>query len=154
MYIPVRSGLIAVNAYLNSREGDRRGGVGTDHQRHDGGAQSAKHVGQLQGRRGKRNTRWVACACALSNAMQCAGSNTRGRTAALREQTTVFFRWWTVPVHSDLLQFSLPAEQSDSLKNISFHVWKKLRTKSWPTLGPDPWFKSRLSYTYTHIHRL
>ena len=35
--------------YLDSREGDSRGGVGADHQRHDGGAQRTEHVGQLQG---------------------------------------------------------------------------------------------------------
>lgn len=37
--------------YLDSREGDSRGGVGADHERHDGRAQSAKHVGKLQGRK-------------------------------------------------------------------------------------------------------
>lgn len=37
--------------YLDSREGDSRGGVGADHQRHDSGAQSTKHVGELQGQR-------------------------------------------------------------------------------------------------------
>lgn len=36
--------------YLDSREGDSRGGVGADHQRQDGGAQRTKHVGQLQGK--------------------------------------------------------------------------------------------------------
>lgn len=37
--------------YLDSREGDSRGGVRTNHQRHDGGAQRTKHVGELQGQR-------------------------------------------------------------------------------------------------------
>lgn len=34
--------------YLDSREGDCRGSVGADHQRHYGGAQGTKHVGELQ----------------------------------------------------------------------------------------------------------
>lgn len=37
--------------YLNSRKGDSRGGIRADHQRHDGGAQSTKHVGELRGQR-------------------------------------------------------------------------------------------------------
>lgn len=41
----------AFEMYLDSREGDSRGGVGADHQRHDGGAQSAKHVGELKGQK-------------------------------------------------------------------------------------------------------
>lgn len=38
-------------SYLDPGEGDSRGGVGADHQRHNGGAQSAKHIGELQGQR-------------------------------------------------------------------------------------------------------
>lgn len=38
---------IAFVIYLDSGEGDSRGGVGANHQRHDGGAQSTKHVGEL-----------------------------------------------------------------------------------------------------------
>lgn len=30
--------MCTMNIYLDSREGDSRGGVGADHQRHDGGA--------------------------------------------------------------------------------------------------------------------
>lgn len=42
--------------YLDSREGDSWGGVGANHQRHDGGAQGTKHIGELQGwRRRKSN---------------------------------------------------------------------------------------------------
>lgn len=48
--MPISTDMVFV-IYLDSREGDSRGSVGANHQRHDGGAQSTKHVGELQGQR-------------------------------------------------------------------------------------------------------
>lgn len=54
---------ISLNAvfiiYLDSREGDGRGGIGADHQRHDSRTQSTKHVWELRGQRSEETRhRW------------------------------------------------------------------------------------------------
>lgn len=45
--------------YLDSREGDSRGSIGANHERHDGWAQSTKHVGELQGQRSEETTQVI-----------------------------------------------------------------------------------------------
>lgn len=83
-----------------------------------------------------------------SSGMQCVDSNTRGRTAAFGVHAMT-----ATAALGNLLQFSVPAEPSDSLKKHHLTRLEGSRNKVMTHFGSWPWFMSRLSYTLVHIHR-